>query len=269
MERMRKNSMMKRFIIIPFILYGLLVLPFTMSAWGTSGHRIIGEMSQHLLDKKVNQKITAILGNASVAMISTWGDFIRSDVAYAGTDTWHYTNMSAEYSRAAFDTLVVKQDNGENVYRVIALIAHLKQQPNDTNMLKMLVHLVEDMHCPMHLGRPDDKGGNSIRFRWMGSEINLHNLWDDVLIDFQKLSYTEYAQHLMRTHKLRKVNFAGQHSLILDWAWQTYQATQIVYDSVEKTGNAYSYNFEYQSLLESRLIAAAEHLAAILNYIYK
>ena len=249
------------------IVYAL--IPFTGAAWGPSGHRIIGEMSQHLLDKKVNKKITAIFGNADVAMISTWGDFVRSDPAYDGLERWHYNNLETELNRAAFDTQIVKQDNGENVYRVIALIAHLKQQPNDTNMLKMLVHLVEDMHCPMHLGRPADRGGNSIRINWMGRETNLHSLWDDGLIDFQKLSYTEYARHLLRINKLRKVNFNGQSSLILDWAWQTYQATEMVYDSVDKIGDAYKYNFEYLSLLESRLVTAAEHLAAILNYIYK
>ncbi len=245
------------------------VIAFTASAWGPSGHRIIGEMSESLLDKKVRQRITALFDNASVAMISNWGDFVRNNPAYDSTSVWHYSDMEANLSRAAFDTLALKKIHGENIYRVVSLTAYLKQHPNDTNMLKMLVHLIEDMHCPMHLGYPEDQGGNKVRIKWQGSERSLHSLWDDAIVDFQKLSYTEYATHLMRVNKLQKINFNGQTSMILDWAWETYAAVPVIYHSADKTGNAYKYNYEYLPLLESRLTKAAEHLAAVLNYIYK
>ncbi len=261
--------MKQRFLTLFIIHYSLFViLPFAASAWGTSGHRIIGEIANTQLSSKANKKVNAILGHYSVAMISTWGDFVRSDSTYDGTEKWHYTNLDGGLDRAAFDTLAVKQTAGENVYRVIALTAHLKQNPNDTNMLKMLIHLVEDMHCPMHMGRAGDLGGNRIKIKWFDRNTSLHSLWDDGLVDFQKLSYTEYATHLMRIHPLQKITFKGDTATILDWAWGTYESTEIVYASQPYVDKPYVYNYKYVSLLEKRLVTAAQHLAAILNYIY-
>ena len=251
------------------LIFVLTLLPLAASAWGPSGHRIIGEMSETLLHSKVKKKVTAIFGNASVAMTSNWGDEVRSDSTYDYTATWHYTNIDGGLARAAFDTAALQQDNGQNIYRVITLTAHLKQHPNDTAMLKMLVHLVEDMHCPMHMGRAADRGGNTIPITWFGRKTSLHSLWDDMLIDFQKLSYTEYATHLLRVNNLRKIKFDGQPATILEWAWETYQTTETVYASADEAGRHYVYNFRYKSLLERRLVRAAEHLAALLNYIYQ
>ena len=251
-----------------FTLYLFTLLPLTAAAWGATGHRTIGEMAESLLTDKAKKEVTAIFGNCSVAMMSIWGDMVRSDSTYNYTNTWHYTNLDSELNRSAFDTLVMKQNNSECVYRVMELTAHLKQYPNDTNMLKMLVHIAQDMYCPMHLARAEDLGGNRIRFQWLGRETNLHSLWDDGFIDFQKLSYTEYANHLRRVYPLRKVVFKGNNADILNWAWATYQTTAIVYDSQPYLGKPYIYNFKYSSLLEKRLVTAAEHLAAILNYIY-
>ncbi|MDR0295675.1 MAG: S1/P1 nuclease [Prevotellaceae bacterium] len=256
-------------LVTLFTLYLFTLLPHIAAAWGATGHRTIGEMTESLLTDKARKEVTAIFGNSSVAMISVWGDTMRSDSTYNYTHTWHYTNLDGELSREAFDTLVMKQTDGECVYRVMELTAHLKQFPNDTNMLKMLVHITQDMHCPMHLARAEDLGGNRIPIKWGERNINLHSLWDDVFVEFQKLSYTEYANHLQRVYPLQKIIFEGDNIAILEWAWETYQTTEIVYTSQLYTVKPYDYNFKYVSLLEKRLVTTAEHLAAILNYIYK
>ncbi len=264
-----KTPQLLKYVLLFIIHCSLFItLPFTAAAWGTSGHRIIGETAENQLTAKTKKKVEALFGNSSLAMMSNWGDFVRSDSAYNEATDWHYTNLDSGLTRTAFDTLAVKQNAGENIYRVMALTAHLKQHPNDTNMLKMLVHIVGDMHCPMHLGRAKDLGGNRVRIRWLGRNTSLHSLWDDPFVDFQKLSYTEFATHLKRVHPPKKVVFKGDNATILDWAWETYQTTAIVYASLPDTGKPYVYNFKYVSLLEQRLVTAAEHLAAILNYIY-
>jgi hypothetical protein len=89
------------------------------------------------------------------------------------------------------------------------------------------------------------------------------------LIDAQKLSYTEYAGHLRRIHPLHKLAFNGQFDVILDWAWECYGRTQIVYASANEVNKHYEYVYHYKSLWEESIVAASEHLAALLNYIYK
>ncbi|GHT15911.1 endonuclease [Bacteroidia bacterium] len=247
----------------------LLLLPLAAAAWGAQGHRIVGEMAEELLDKKAQQKINAVLGGASIAMVSNWGDEVRSDANYSHTSKWHYTNLDSGLSRAAFDAVALQQTNGECIYRIVALASHLQQNPNDTAMLKMFIHLVEDMHCPMHLGRAADRGANSIRIKWFGRNTNLHSLWDSELIDGLKLSYTEYAAHLTRVNRLQKIAYDGQSATVLNWAWQVYGKTQQVYASQGATGKHYEYIYAYKPLWESSLVKGAEHLAALLNYIYK
>ena len=241
---------------------------FPAYSWGATGHRIIGEMAETQLTDVAKERINAILGNASIAMVSNWGDEVRSDPAYDYTSTWHYTNIDSGLIRSDFDLVALRLDNGQNIYSVVTLVDYLKQIPNDTAMLKMFIHLVQDMHCPMHLGRSDDRGGNAIRVTWFRSSTNLHSLWDSALIDSQKLSYTEYANHLMRIYPLQKQLFDGKTATILDWAWKVYGNTQIAYDSAKEAVKSYEYIYRYKSLWESSLVDAAEHLAALLNYIY-
>ena len=39
--------------------------------------------------------------------------------------------------------------------------------------LRFLVHLVEDLHMPMHVGENHDKGGNDLQVRWFDRGSNL------------------------------------------------------------------------------------------------
>ena len=241
---------------------------FSAWSWGTTGHRVIGEMAETQLTDVARERINAILGNASLAMVSNWGDEVRSDSAYDYTSTWHYTNIEGGLTRAAFDTLALHISSGQNIYMIVTLVDYLIQIPNDTAMLKLFIHIVQDMHCPMHLGHPDDRGGNSVQITWFRNPTNLHSLWDNALIDSQKLSYTEYANHLMRIYPLQKQLFDGKTNTILDWAWKVYGNTQIVYDSATETAKSYEYIYQYKSLWERSFVEAAEHLAALLNFIY-
>ena len=248
------------------LLVVLFFAPQMAWGWGMTGHRVIGELAQKKLSKTATNRIDVVLKHASVAMVANWGDFVRSDDKYKGQEVWHYKDIAPGLNREAFNKEAVTKNDGEAIFRVQELIAKLKKEPNNEDNLKMLIHLMGDMHQPMHMGRPDDKGGNAVRFKWQGREVSLHSLWDEGLIDFQKLSYTEYANHLFKIRTLKPVAF--QSSLVLDWAWGTYQAAQKVYDSVPEAENQYKYNYKYVSLLEERLSLAGDHLACVLNYIY-
>ncbi|MDR1719293.1 MAG: S1/P1 nuclease [Dysgonamonadaceae bacterium] len=256
--------MLKYILAITLIVFKT----FQAFGWGSTGHRIIGEIAENQLTATAKERINTILGNASIAMVANWGDEIRSDPAYDFTRDWHYTNLDTALSRPAFNAMAVRLDNGQNIYSVITLTEYLKQIPDDTAMLKMLIHLVGDMHCPLHLGHAGDRGGNTIEIIWFHIPANLHSLWDSALIDSQKLSYTEYSNHLMRIYPTESVAFDGTPDTILGWAWNIYLQAQTVYGSADETGKSYEYLYKYKPLWEKCLVDAAAHLAALLNYIY-
>ena len=64
--------------------------------------------------------------------------------------------------------------------------------------LALLVHLVGDVHQPLHVGRGPDRGGNSIDVYWFGEPVVLHEVWDEGLIEKEALSFTEFAVFLVQ-----------------------------------------------------------------------
>jgi len=49
--------------------------------------------------------------------------------------------------------------------------------------LKYVVHLVADVHQPLHAGFADDRGGNRFQVQSLGRGTNLHAVWDVDLVD--------------------------------------------------------------------------------------
>ena len=64
--------------------------------------------------------------------------------------------------------------------------------------LRFVVHLVGDLHQPLHVGKCCDKGGNDVKVTWFGKPTNLHAVWDSALVDEEQLSFTELAAKLER-----------------------------------------------------------------------
>jgi hypothetical protein len=119
------------------------------------------------------------------------------------------------------------------------------------------------------VGRPDDLGGNKIRVLWFNDPYNLHQVWDDVLVSFQKLSYTEYAGAINFVSKEQKVTWQAEP--VSQWFYDSYLVAEKIYSDVrgneDKLG--YQYNFKYKATLEAQLLKGGVRLAGILNAIFK
>ena len=248
-------------------------LPYQSMAWGLLGHRIVGEIADSYLTKKAKRSVAVILGNESIAMCSNWADFIKSDSNYNYLSNWHYVNLKAGLSQNEVISSL-ESDTATNAYTKINFLAAAlknKQLPQSDKILylRMLIHLVGDVHQPLHVGRPEDLGGNRIKVLWFNDPYNLHQVWDDVLISFQKLSYTEYVAAInYTTNEQRKT---WQQEPVSLWFFQSYQVAEKIYADVKGTEDklGYQYNFKYKSILDEQLLKAGVHLAGMLNEIFK
>lgn len=248
-------------------------LPLHSLAWGVLGHRIVGQIADGYLTKKAKVSIAAILGNESVAISSNWADFIKSDPAYKYLSNWHYVNLKGGLTQNEVISLL-ETDTATNAYTKISfLVRELKNinlpQADKVLYLRVLIHLVGDIHQPLHVGRLDDLGGNKIRVLWFNDPHNLHQIWDEVLINFQQLSYTEYVSAINFTSKeLRKTWQQEPMSL---WFYQSYQQAEKIYADVKSTEEklGFQYNFKYKSILDEQLLKGGVHLAGLLNAIFK
>lgn len=249
-----------------FSLFLLVCLITTQSfGWGATGHRVTGHIADQYLNAKARKKLAMILGQESLAMASTWMDEIRSDTTYNYTTDWHYTTIPDGKRYEDVET----NPDGKLVMMIEKFMKELGtgklSQKQELEYLRMLIHLIGDIHQPLHVGKPGDKGGNDIKLTWFGGNSNLHRVWDSDMIDDSKLSYTELAGFLPKPDAatVKKLQSAS----VRDWAIEAMSFRPQVYD----IGNAklgYVYNYKYFGIAKQRLLAAGIRLAGVLNSIY-
>jgi hypothetical protein len=132
----------------------------------------------------------------------------------------------------------------------------------------MLVHLIGDLHQPMHIGRAEDKGGNTIQVQWFGRGTNLHRVWDEDMIREWKMSYLELANN---TQNLSKEQIkAIEKGTVIDWVHDTHKLSKMAYESV-KVGEKlrYRYSYDHFGTVRTQLQKGGIRLAKLLNDIYK
>ena len=253
----------------------LLLLPMSGFAWGVTGHRVVAEIASHHLSPQARKAITALLGRQSMAMVANWPDFIKSDTThrYDHTSPWHYLDFPANCTRGQFDEVIKAHATGDNLYaQTEAMIRKLKDPATSKEdkvfALSFLIHMIGDMHQPLHAGRDEDQGGNKIPVMWFDKQTNLHRVWDEHLIEFQQLSYTEYTNALdtAAAATVKKI----QRGTVADWIFESNQLAGKVYSLTHANDKlSYRYNFWFVNDLNNQLLKGGLRLAAVLNEIYK
>lgn len=255
------------------ILALLVYLPLSSMAWGMLGHRIVGQIADSYLTKHTRKEIAKILGTESVAMSSNWADFIKSDPSMSYLSPWHYCDFKGGMDGSQFLAELEKDTAVDAYTKINFMVKELKnrdlEQDKKAMYLRLLIHIVGDVHQPLHVGRPEDQGGNKIKVMWFDVSYNLHSVWDDQLITYQKLSYTEYAGAINHTTETQRKEW--QQQPISAWFWESYLLAEKVYAEIKQPDQklGYRYNYDYITLLNERLLKGGVHLAGLLNDIFK
>jgi hypothetical protein len=264
--------MRKIFSKYSFLVLTMIYLPFSAGAWGVQGHRVVGEIADYYLQAKTRVAVKQILGFESMAMTANWADFVKSDTSYKYLSNWHFVNLQEGLT---IEDLFKFLDKPEvNIYtKVNEMIAVLKNKKSTQEQqkfaLRLLIHLVGDLHQPMHTARKDDLGGNKIQLTWFGEKTNLHGIWDEKLIEFQQLSYTEYVRAI--NHPTPQQLLTWQKTDLKNCIWESYQVCNKIYATGIKNDDklSYRYNFDWIATVNEQLLKGGIRLAKILNDIYK
>jgi hypothetical protein len=256
-----------------FFLLALLmcIFPSNVFAWGVLGHRVTGQIAEYYLTVKAKGEIKKLLGNESLAMAANWADFMKSDRSYDYLGPWHYVNIKSGMSRQDVFRFL-KEDTGANLYNKLNLIVSgLKSKKlsrdKEKLYLKLLIHFIGDAHQPMHMGQPQDRGGNSIKLYWFGVPTNLHRVWDEHLIDFRQLSYTEHAAAINFLSPSQKNIWMKQP--LIEWIYESYEIAQKLYTEVRPEDRlTYNYNFHHVNIMNQQLLKSGVRLAGVLNDIF-
>ncbi|MEM6525641.1 MAG: S1/P1 nuclease [Bacteroidota bacterium] len=244
----------------------ILFLSIQVFSWGPTGHRVVGKVAEQYLSKKAKKKIAAILNNESLAEVSNWMDDIKSERLYDYARDWHWVTIPTgkTYEEAK------KNPNGDVVTTIQRLIAELKTggltQTKEAEYIKMLVHLIGDIHQPLHVGNGKDRGGNDVQVDWFREKSNLHRVWDSHMIDSKQYSYTELAEIVTNVSKEQVTLW--QEATVLDWAYESMAYRDKIYGLPANKRIGYRYMYDHWSTVELRLVQAGARLAAVLNDIY-
>ncbi|MBD1393863.1 S1/P1 nuclease [Mucilaginibacter glaciei] len=263
-----KTSILKKILLGVAILY----LPIQTMAWGTNGHRICGQIADSYLTPKARAAVKAILGDESIAMASNWADFIKSDPNFNYLYNWHFINFDKSLSQADMQAYL-KADTATDAYTKIGfLTAQLKNKnlskTNKLLYLRMLIHIVEDVHQPFHTGHLSDKGGNDVKVMWYDKESNLHSIWDSQMIDAQQLSYTEYVLAINHTTLAQRAIW--QKATVGQWLFESNQIVDKLYLETKNGDkvNTYKYIFKNLATVNEQLLKGGVRLAGVLNQIF-
>ncbi|MEL6812994.1 MAG: S1/P1 nuclease [Bacteroidota bacterium] len=255
---------------LPLLLFGLLIIVVSAKAtedWGPTGHRATGEIAQMYLSKKATRAISELLEGASLALVSTYGDEIKSDEKYRSYGPWHYVNFPFDKTYETHP----KSEKGDLPTAIQTCISVLKNPEKSKEekafYLKLLVHFIGDLHQPLHVGMAKDKGGNDFQVRWFDDGTNLHSVWDTKMIESYNMSYSELAANAKKLSK-EQLSEIRQGS-ILDWMNESRELCKDVYAHTqigEKLG--YQYRYRYMDVARSQLQKGGIRLAVLLNEIF-
>lgn len=199
---------MHRFLLA--LLFFLPALP--AHAWNAAGHRLVAVIAWQQLSPASRETIVAALarhpdharwmerarsadGVDIIAEAATWPDDIRNDPRFhdeereaptpplpgladtARHKRWHYVDLDAAGQ-------VRDGELDRQIDRLTQMLRSAAKNAQNSNSLPWLLHLVADIHQPLHVGRHGDEGGNQVEienpFNKRLPFTNLHTYWDDL-----------------------------------------------------------------------------------------
>jgi hypothetical protein len=260
--------------VIALALLVLVQLSAPVWAWGRIGHRVTSKLAEKKLNPKAKAAIAALLEEGeSIADASTWADENRGRLPK--TAPWHDVDVPLEEPRydAKFSGDVSTEGCiVDKIHEFQATIKDSSRSIEDRRFaLRFLIHLVQDLHMPMHVGDNHDKGGNLTQVRFYDRGTNMHRLWDSDMIeragDDEDFWMTDLAP--LDTPANRD---AAKKGTIEDWATESLLAARAAYQVPEtgkrlkpgqKLSDAY-YNANLP-IVQERLYQASIRLAKLLN----
>jgi hypothetical protein len=156
-----------------------------------------GDIAARHLTAKAQAQISELLrndrladgepsGRRTLGEIASWADEIKDFNWGRRRASWHYDDVplcgAAEYASYCRDDRCASAQ----LARQIEVLGDPRARPRTRNeALKWVVHLIGDIHQPLHAANRGDRGGNLVQVSFFGARdnppygsLNLHAIWD-------------------------------------------------------------------------------------------
>jgi hypothetical protein len=279
-NRLRTTSC-TRFLILGTVTALILGQTAPAWAWGHNGHRIVAKFASTRLNSKARVAIHDLLEDGEdIADASTYPDEHKTKTDAA----WHFVNLPLketaykdEFCDSGTGCVVQKIEDFRRV-----LSDPKTDQSDKRRALRFLVHLVGDIHQPLHVADNHDRGGNGLHVDFFRRSTNLHAVWDEGMLMFDPSNDREEfgkrvdegawvtrLDKLATEERVKEWSKATQPS---DWATESLIHAKAAYLAPKtglmiKPGDRLDDDYEATHLpvVEKRLAQAGVRLADILN----
>jgi len=237
-------------------------------AWGQKGHDVTAYIAERHLTPATRAVVDSLLEGKRMVYWSNWLDNASHTREYAYTKTWHYKNIDAgeRYEEAQANP------SGDAVTAIKSRIEILRDPhasfADKQLALKILIHVVGDLHQPMHLGHATDLGGNRVKVKFHGRDANLHGIWDTNIPEAaHKWSFQEWE--MMIDNESSDYERTVVLGTVDDWAKQTADIAAAVYsETPEGTNVSYNEIARWTPVIEQQFLKGGLRLAHLLNSLY-
>ena len=238
----------------------------TAYPWGQRGHGTVAYIAECHLSPEAKAAAEELLDGRSIVYYANWLDNASNTPEYSFSKTWHYKNIDEDET---FETAKIneKGDIVTALEKQIAVLRDTTLSKEERSLaLKMTVHLLGDIHQPMHLGHASDLGGNRWEVRYFKNPTNLHSVWDSKIVESaHKWSYSEWQQQIDRADTAQTAEILSL-STPQEWAKETYMISKEVYEKTPQDFNIeYNYIAEWTPLIEQQFLKGGLRLAEVLN----
>ncbi len=250
------------------IIVLLLSLHTTAFGWGQKGHYVTCYIAECHLTPAAKEAVEELLDGHSMVYYADWADNVKYTKEYEYTRPWHYLSMN---NRDRAES-VARSKGGDMLSALEMMEATLRDNSVSREeravALKLFIHIMGDMHQPLHLGRAEDKGGDLIPVVYFIESTSLHAVWDHhVPTGVREWSYTEWQKQIDRASATEEAEIIkGGYR---EWIDQTHDLTVEIYrDTPAETRIFYEYMAKYRPVVEQQFLYGGLRLAKMLNGIY-
>ena len=216
------------------VLALLLLVPTPAFCWWETGHRAVARIAAAHLTPAARTRLARILDVEdtpeavadALAAASTWADETKAETK---TGSWHYIDLTLTDHKS--DIHKRCPDGNCAPERIRFFVRDLRRHPTDAkwselDAVRYLVHLVGDIHQPLHDSSDADMGGNCEPLNPpVHNSKNLHALWDHGIVDALEMNDKELAaslaQELTTMHGEENEKIAAGRED--DWTWEGHE----------------------------------------------
>ncbi len=130
----------------------------------------------------------------SINTAANWMDIMKSNANYDFMRSWHYVDFpkGQAYINLNNDNILNRLilTYNELQHKKVLCVAQIRTD------LYILLHLMGDLHMPLHTGYDDDLGGNKIMVQYDTLKThNLHRFWDEDIIGLTGITDADCFQY--------------------------------------------------------------------------